>query len=290
MARSRSASITPRPASCRAKASCANYAKQPSCAGSPHRRSRNRPGRPARTPGRSWTPGDASQQEEIEVLTEQAADLRSRLERHRDKRRGLHEEVSLSRDEIQRIAQEIEIQSLEGSWQQAQAQAGRRRAGGARRCRLASNAPSWRSASASRTASSASRNQPGRQGGTGQGRGSGWCACAHHHASLRPIWSSRRQEAALRPKSIWTPERRVSPKARRPCSTPRPARPCLPRQGGGRATNRGPDAERERARCASMRLAQGQAQAVRTANGRVQQEQAHTREWKPTTSVIVATP
>jgi chromosome segregation protein len=64
---------------------------------------------------------DAAQQEEVEVLAEQAADLRARLERHRDKRRGLHEEVSLNSDEIQRIAQEIE--RLNQSWQQAQAQA-----------------------------------------------------------------------------------------------------------------------------------------------------------------------
>jgi chromosome segregation protein len=64
---------------------------------------------------------DADQQEEIDVLAEQAADLRTRLERHRDRRQGLHEEVSLSRDEIQRIAQDIG--QLEIAWADAQAQA-----------------------------------------------------------------------------------------------------------------------------------------------------------------------
>jgi len=64
---------------------------------------------------------DAGQQEESEVLAEQAADLRARLERHRDKRQGLHEEVSLSQGEIQRIARETE--TLGKSWHEAKAQA-----------------------------------------------------------------------------------------------------------------------------------------------------------------------
>jgi chromosome segregation protein len=64
---------------------------------------------------------DSNRQEEIEVLTEQGADLRARLVRHRDKRQGLNEEVSLSQGEIQRIAQEID--SLSKAWQEAQAQA-----------------------------------------------------------------------------------------------------------------------------------------------------------------------
>jgi chromosome segregation protein len=66
-------------------------------------------------------PRDAGQQEQIAVLSEQAADLRARLEGHRDRRQGLHEEVSLSRDEIQRIAEEME--GLERSWTDARTQA-----------------------------------------------------------------------------------------------------------------------------------------------------------------------
>jgi chromosome segregation protein len=64
---------------------------------------------------------DAAQQEAIEVLAEQAADLRARVERHRDRRKGLHEEVSLSRDEMQRVAREIEEQAA--SWQRARDEA-----------------------------------------------------------------------------------------------------------------------------------------------------------------------
>src|SRR5439155_4468023 len=64
---------------------------------------------------------DASQQEAIEVLAEQAADLLGRLERHRDKRKGLDEEVTVSRDEIRRIATEID--TLDGSRRQAEAEA-----------------------------------------------------------------------------------------------------------------------------------------------------------------------
>jgi chromosome segregation protein len=60
-------------------------------------------------------------QEQVDVLGEQAADLRGRVERHRDRRQGLHEEVVVSRDEIQRIDQDMT--GLEQAWQDAQAQA-----------------------------------------------------------------------------------------------------------------------------------------------------------------------
>ncbi|HYT89414.1 MAG TPA: chromosome segregation protein SMC [Gemmataceae bacterium] len=58
---------------------------------------------------------------ELEVLAEQAADLRSRLERHRDRRQGLHEEVALSREEIQQVEQMIA--ELVGQWRTARDQA-----------------------------------------------------------------------------------------------------------------------------------------------------------------------
>jgi chromosome segregation protein len=61
------------------------------------------------------------EQQQIDVLGEQAADLRGRVQRHRDRRQGLHEEVAVSRDEIQRIDEELT--SLEQSWRDAQAQA-----------------------------------------------------------------------------------------------------------------------------------------------------------------------
>jgi chromosome segregation protein len=60
-------------------------------------------------------------QQEIQVLTEQAADLRSRVEMHRDRRQGLHEEVTLSREEMLRLDQDIA--TLRDSWQQATEQA-----------------------------------------------------------------------------------------------------------------------------------------------------------------------
>jgi chromosome segregation protein len=60
-------------------------------------------------------------QEEIEVLTEQAADLRTRVGQHRQRREGLHEEVTLSRGEISGVSQDIE--RLETAWQQARAEA-----------------------------------------------------------------------------------------------------------------------------------------------------------------------
>jgi chromosome segregation protein len=61
------------------------------------------------------------QQQTIDVLGEQSADLRSRVQRHRDRRQGLHEEVSVSRDEMQRIEQEVV--SLDNLWQDARTQA-----------------------------------------------------------------------------------------------------------------------------------------------------------------------
>jgi chromosome segregation protein len=61
------------------------------------------------------------EQEQIEVLTEQANDLRGRVQRHRDRRQGLHEEVTVSRDEIQRI--DADFTRLERACQDAQAQA-----------------------------------------------------------------------------------------------------------------------------------------------------------------------
>jgi chromosome segregation protein len=60
-------------------------------------------------------------QEAIDVLGEQAADLRSRLLQRRQRREGLHEEVSLSRDEISGVVHEIH--QLEQAWEQARLQA-----------------------------------------------------------------------------------------------------------------------------------------------------------------------
>ena len=54
-------------------------------------------------------------------MTEQAADLHARVERHRDKRQGLHEEVEVHRDEMQRVEQDI--LALEKSWREASSQA-----------------------------------------------------------------------------------------------------------------------------------------------------------------------
>jgi chromosome segregation protein len=61
------------------------------------------------------------EQEQIDVLGEQAADLRGRVQRHRDRRQGLHEEVTVSRDEMQRIDEEFA--GLERTWHESQAQA-----------------------------------------------------------------------------------------------------------------------------------------------------------------------
>jgi len=56
-------------------------------------------------------------QEEINVLSDQAADLRSRIGQHRQQREGLHEEVQLSRSEISGLEQDIA--TLEVACQQA---------------------------------------------------------------------------------------------------------------------------------------------------------------------------
>lgn len=63
----------------------------------------------------------ADQQEEIDVLAEQAADFRTRLERHRERRQDLHEEVSLQQGELDQLARECA--EFENRHQEAQAQA-----------------------------------------------------------------------------------------------------------------------------------------------------------------------
>lgn len=60
-------------------------------------------------------------QEEIQVLTEQGADLRTRLGQHRQRQQGLDEEVTVSRSEIHVIERDAGV--LENSWRQANAQA-----------------------------------------------------------------------------------------------------------------------------------------------------------------------
>jgi chromosome segregation protein len=60
-------------------------------------------------------------EEEAAVAAEQAADLRGRVERHRDRRQGLHEEVTVSTGELSKI--DDDIARLETSWQSAQEQA-----------------------------------------------------------------------------------------------------------------------------------------------------------------------
>src|SRR5439155_8224366 len=65
--------------------------------------------------------GIGERQEEIAVLAEQDAEMRSRVQRHQDRRQGLHEEVAVSRDEIQRIEQEVQM--LEDAWRQNEAHA-----------------------------------------------------------------------------------------------------------------------------------------------------------------------
>jgi chromosome segregation protein len=62
--------------------------------------------------------GIIAQQDEIGVIAEQAADLHGRVERHRDRRQGLHEEVTLSQGEMHKLEQDIE--RLESSWRTAQ--------------------------------------------------------------------------------------------------------------------------------------------------------------------------
>jgi chromosome segregation protein len=62
-----------------------------------------------------------SLQENIEVLAEQSTDLRTRIGQRRERREGLHEEVTISRSEIGTV--ERDIRELEASWQQAKSQA-----------------------------------------------------------------------------------------------------------------------------------------------------------------------
>ncbi len=57
-------------------------------------------------------------QNEISVITEQAADLRSRIGQRRERHEGLHEEVSLTQGEINRVAADLERN--ERDWRQAQ--------------------------------------------------------------------------------------------------------------------------------------------------------------------------
>ncbi|HZV07980.1 MAG TPA: AAA family ATPase [Gemmataceae bacterium] len=60
-------------------------------------------------------------QQEIEVLAEQAANLRSSISKQRERRDGLHDEVQTSRSEISVLERDIE--RLTQSWQQARDQA-----------------------------------------------------------------------------------------------------------------------------------------------------------------------
>ncbi len=62
-----------------------------------------------------------AREQEITVLAEQSADLRARLEQHRDRRQGLHEEVTDNHNEIQRV--ESEVARLEQLYQAASAAA-----------------------------------------------------------------------------------------------------------------------------------------------------------------------
>jgi chromosome segregation protein len=62
-------------------------------------------------------------EEETAVLAEQTADLRGRVERHRERRQGLHEEATLQRSELDKI--ETDIERLDAAWQTAQAEAAR---------------------------------------------------------------------------------------------------------------------------------------------------------------------
>jgi chromosome segregation protein len=62
-------------------------------------------------------------QQQLDVFAEQAADLRTRIGQHRQKREGLHEEVTLSRTEISGIEQELT--TLDAAWKQAEEEAAR---------------------------------------------------------------------------------------------------------------------------------------------------------------------
>ncbi len=60
-------------------------------------------------------------QDEFDILSEQANDMRRRINQHRQKRMGLSEEVSLSQSEVTNLDQEIE--RIRSSWQGANDQA-----------------------------------------------------------------------------------------------------------------------------------------------------------------------
>jgi len=62
-----------------------------------------------------------TQQEEIDVLAEQAADFRARVQQHRDRRLGLHQEVALQQDELLRLEEDMEVH--QSAWQTAQDEA-----------------------------------------------------------------------------------------------------------------------------------------------------------------------
>ncbi len=59
-----------------------------------------------------------TQQDEIGVLAEQSADLHGRVERHRDRRQGLNDEVAVSQGEMQTLEQDIA--HLDAAWRAAQ--------------------------------------------------------------------------------------------------------------------------------------------------------------------------
>lgn len=63
------------------------------------------------------------QEETISVLAEQSADLHGRVQRHQDRRQGLHEEVALNRDEIERI--DADMQAHEADWRKNEAEVGK---------------------------------------------------------------------------------------------------------------------------------------------------------------------
>ena len=86
------------------------------------RRAGARPGRPARADRRRWTAASSRQQLEIDVLAEQAADLRSRIGQHGSGARACTRRSTSAASEMSDLEQEIE--QLQTSWQQAREQAG----------------------------------------------------------------------------------------------------------------------------------------------------------------------
>jgi chromosome segregation protein len=61
------------------------------------------------------------QQQEVDVLADQANDLRMRIGQHRQQQAGLHEEANVGRSELAGL--ETEILTQEQTWKQAQAKA-----------------------------------------------------------------------------------------------------------------------------------------------------------------------